>query len=72
MLREEPPLRRRLVGQFFVAKALVFVELMCIRIFEGFTWNPARSGRRQVANDRAAKIILGEAQTFADLMPIST
>lgn len=53
-----------------MGKAIVFAELMCIRIFEDLPCNPARNGPRHVANDQAARNIFGEAQTFAELMGI--
>ena len=71
MLREEPPLQRRPVGQFFVDKAVVFADSMGIRIFKVFACNPAPNGPQQVANDHAAKNIFREAQTFADLMALA-
>jgi hypothetical protein len=56
--------------KLFGGNALVFAESMCIRRFEGqFVARPeggATGGRRL-----ARKNILGDVQTFADLMSIS-
>jgi len=56
---------------FLGGNALTFAGLMCIRRFEArLVTRPDRRGR--VAQGPARKNILGEAQTFADLMGIST